>query len=225
MEFVFVVPRAQLFGDASPQGLVPFRLGAHGAGLSFEAVEEAVREHGFFVEREYAERTPELKQVIPYTLVQARSCSTRPGGEERILLMRRLGQGGEARLHQKLSIGVGGHINPRDLGSTRDRALLAEGARRELEEELVLEGTSRLESVGLLNDDANPVGAVHVGLVQVLDLDGSVRIREEDVLEGRLVSAEELRRLRATGANFETWSSLLIERLDELLPVTNPTRT
>jgi predicted NUDIX family phosphoesterase len=225
MEFVFVVPRAQLFGDASPQGLVPFRLGAHGAGLSFEAVEEAVREHGFFVEREYAERTPELKQVIPYTLVQARSCSTRPGGEEGILLMRRLGQGGEARLHQKLSIGVGGHINPRDLGSTRDRALLAEGARRELEEELVLEGTSRLESVGLLNDDANPVGAVHVGLVQVLDLDGSVRIREEDVLEGRLVSAEELRRLRATGANFETWSSLLIERLDELLPVTNPTRT
>jgi len=46
-------------------------------------------------------------------------------------------------------------------------------------------------------------------------LDGSVRIREEDVLEGRLVSTEELRRLRATGANFETWSSLLIERLDE----------
>ena len=232
MEFVFVVPRAKLFGGAAPQGFVPFRPGD--AGPSFEAVEDAVREHGFFVEREYAERAPELKQVIPYTLVQARA--TRPPvppgprgpqlvDEEGILLMRRLGKGGEARLHQKLSIGVGGHINPEDLVSTRDRALLSEGARRELEEELVLEGTSRLESVGLLNDDANPVGAVHVGLVQVLDLDGNVRIREEDVLEGRLVSAEELRRLRATGANFETWSSLLIERLDELIPVTNPTRT
>lgn len=220
MEFVFVVPRQELFGSDAPQGLVPFR--RRGTDISFEALERAVRDHGFFVERAYAERTPELKQVIPYTLVRVRGVLD---GEDGFLLMRRLGRGGEARLHEKLSIGVGGHINPADLASTRDRALLEQGARRELEEELVVEGTSRLRSVGLLNDDANPVGAVHVGLVQVLDLDGTVRIREEDVLEGRLVSAEELRRLRATGANFETWSSLLIERLDELLPVTNPTCT
>lgn len=222
MEFVFVVPRSELFRDAYPQGFVPF--GPAGAGLSLGHVEAVAREHGFFVERDHAERNPALKQIIPYTLVHARSrgvlgTATGPGdgAEEGVLVMRRLARGGESRLHDKLSIGVGGHLNPEDLVSTRDRALFTEGARRELAEELVLEGTWHVEGVGLLNDDANAVGAVHVGLVQVLHLDGSVNIREEDVLEGNLVPTEELRRLRASGANFETWSSLLIDRLDELL--------
>lgn len=231
MEFVFVVPRSELFRDAYPQGLVPF--GRGGPGLSLEQVEAASREHGYFVERERAERDPALKQIIPYTIVDARPRRTAPvldgprgaaprartGAQEGVLVMRRLARGGETRLHDKLSIGVGGHINPEDLVSTRDRALFAEGARRELEEELVLEGTWHVEAVGVLNDDANPVGAVHVGLVQVLHLEGSVRIREEDVLEGRLVPVDELQRLRSSGADFETWSSLLIDRIDELLSV------
>lgn len=225
MEFVFVVPRSELFRDAYPQGLVPF--GPGGPGLSLEHVEAVSREHGFFVERDRAERDPALKQIIPYTIVDARPRRTAPlldgppgtAPREGVLVMRRLARGGEKRLHDKLSIGVGGHINPEDLVSTRDRALFTEGARRELEEELVLEGTWHVEAVGVLNDDANPVGAVHVGLVQVLHLEGSVRIREEDVLEGRLVPVDELQGLRSTGADFETWSSLLIDRIDELLTV------
>ena len=222
MEFVFVVPRSELFRDCYPQGLLPF--GPAGSENSWEAFEAAMLEHGHFVEREHAERNPALQQIIPYTLVLARgrSLSQEDGGttDEGILLMRRLAQGGEARLHDKLSIGVGGHINPEDLVESRGRDLLARGARRELEEELVIEGTYRIDSVGFLNDDSNAVGAVHVGLVQVLHLDGSVKIREEDVLEGKLVSADELKALAETGANFETWSSLLVERLDELLPAT-----
>jgi hypothetical protein len=37
-------------------------------------------------------------------------------------------------------------------------------------------------------------------------------------MEGRLVPVEDLRALLQRGANFETWSRLLVERLDELLP-------
>ena len=107
-----------------------------------------------------------------------------------------------------------------DQVGARTHEVIAAGARRELDEELVIEGPYRLRSVGLLNDDSNPVGAVHLGLVQVLHLDGTVTIREEDVLEGSLVGIEELKRLSASGGNFETWSSLLIDRLDELLPET-----
>lgn len=204
MEFVYVIPRERLFPACYPQGFVAF-----GGEVRLEAFEEAVRDHGFFVEREYAERTPSLKQVIPYTVVR------RGSGE--ILLMRRLTQGGEGRLHGKLTIGVGGHINPEDAVAKNP---LVGATWRELEEEILIEDPEEkreLSSLGLINDDSNPVGAVHVGLAQMLTLEGDVRIREEDVLEGELAAPERILALRAQGANFETWSSILIDHLGEHL--------
>jgi predicted NUDIX family phosphoesterase len=175
-----------------------------------------VGECGFFVERQVAERTPEWKQIIPYSvLIQG----------ERALLMRRLATGGEQRLHNRLSIGVGGHINPEDLEDSGPRNPIEAGTRRELSEELVVEGSFDIRTLGILNDDSNPVGAVHLGWVQIVTVEGSVRIREEDVLEGKLTTFDGLtKRLRA-GDNFETWSSILIERLDELLPLFHPVTT
>ncbi|MEY4773860.1 MAG: hypothetical protein RIT40_895, partial [Planctomycetota bacterium] len=85
-------------------------------------------------------------------------------------------------------------------------------------------GSYTVQRIGLINDDTNAVGAVHVGLVQVVDVTGTVAIRETDRLEGRLVSVEDLRALVARGANLETWSRLLIERLD-LLTASAPTHT
>ncbi len=214
MEFVYVVPRAKLFPAFYPHGLVPFA--PAGAELSLSSFEAAIGEHGFFVERAYAERTPELQQIIPYTVVQV--------GSGEVLLVRRLKKGGEKRLHDKLSIGIGGHIEPADASpdaapaSERARALVAAGTRRELDEELDVRGRTELRAVGILNDDSNPVGAVHVGLVQVLSVDGAATVREDEILQGELVSPRELRRTLAAGADFETWSALLVERLDELLP-------
>ena len=130
MEFVYVVPREELFPHCYPQGLVPF-----GMAEWEQAPEDfmrTVRERGFFVEREYAERSPGLKQVIPYSIVRTTEKNAESGPApaqarveegvcgERILLLRRLDKGGESRLHDKLSIGVGGHINPQDR-NPRDR--------------------------------------------------------------------------------------------------------
>ena len=127
----------------------------------------------------------------------------------------------------ELSIGVGGHINPEDLaGQPADAGIrpdpVSAASRREVAEELDVRGDYALRPVGILNDDSNPVGAVHLGLVQVLTVDGTVSIREKDVLEGQLVPPDELARQLAHGANFESWSALLIDRLDELLPNTLP---
>jgi predicted NUDIX family phosphoesterase len=211
MEFVYVVPRRDLFAEAYPQGLQIFSTPEQRAGL-----ERIVGECGFFVERQVAERTPEWKQIIPYSvLIQG----------ERVLLMRRLATGGEQRLHNRLSIGVGGHINPEDLEDSGPRNPIEAGTRRELSEELVLEGSFDIRTLGILNDDSNPVGAVHLGWVQIVTVEGSVRIREEDVLEGKLTTFDGLtKRLRA-GDNFETWSSILIQRLDELIPLFQPVTT
>jgi predicted NUDIX family phosphoesterase len=83
---------------------------------------------------------------------------------------------------------------------------------------LSVRGAYDVQRIGILNDDSNSVGAVHVGVVQVISVQGSVEIREKDQLEGKLVSLDELKAMLAAGVNFETWSSLLIRRLDEILP-------
>ena len=214
MEFVFVVPRNDLFRDCYPQGLMPF-----GGEYPLVAFEECVTRHGFFVQRSHAETNPNLKQVIPYTVVVR-------GGD--VFLMRRLSKGGEARLSNKLSIGVGGHINPQDASASLSgdgtllKSPLDNGSRREIAEEIQVGGDAHLFRVGMLNDDSNPVGAVHVGLVQLMVVEGDVRVRETDQLEGEFVSPEELTRLLEQGANFETWSKILVGRLADVLTAHAP---
>jgi predicted NUDIX family phosphoesterase len=201
LEFVLVVPRARLFDDRYPHGFEPFGEGDRARVLG------RIREHGFFVERRQAERDPMLKQVIPYALFER---------EGAIFLMRRLAKGGEARLHGKLSVGVGGHINPID---GAEDALDA-GLRREIDEEVAVQGGFRADPVGILNDDATPVGAVHFGLVYRVRPAGDVQVREKDALEGSFTPrAEVLRLLRDERPRFETWSALLLDRLEEILAV------
>jgi len=204
MEFVYVVPRKLLFPDCYPQGLV--LLANAGEQAAFDKL---VKDEGFFVERAYAERSPHLKQIIPYTVFRV---------DGQILVMRRLKAGGESRLHDKLSLGVGGHINPVD-SEEKNADPIHFGTRREIEEEIQIEGTYSLSSVGFLNDDSNPVGAVHLGVVQFAEVQGTLEIREKDMLEGRFVAPESLSELLARGENFETWSSILIEKFDELMPL------
>lgn len=215
MEFVFVVPRAELFRDCYPQGLVRF-----GPSFTLAEFEDVIGRAGYFVEREHAERDPDLKQVIPYSIV------VRDG---EVLLLERLARGGERRLHGKLSIGVGGHVNPEDLPEDAAVGPRAERARpspipgctrREVDEELDIRGPWRARPVGILNDDSNPVGAVHVGLVQVIAAQGDVDVRERDALDGRFVTPDALRAMLDSGANLETWSRILVQHLDELLPST-----
>lgn len=199
MEFVWVVPRAVLFPTATPHGL---------QALPPEALERTVldpcREHGFFVERRWAESHPECKQPIPYVAVLR---------GEQALCLTRLSTQGERRLHGKRSIGVGGHVNPCDAeGGTA--ALFARACERELREELALpaDAALRLRPIGLLNDDTTAVGAVHVGLVYALDAaELSVAIRETSAMTGGFEPLAALRRLAEDPASpFESWSALLL---------------
>jgi predicted NUDIX family phosphoesterase len=207
MEFVYVVPRDELFPESTPHGLRLF-----GEGFDSAALSRDLNRHGYFVEREWAESNPRVKQIIPYSVV------TR---SNEIFLLRRTRAGAEKRLHEKLSIGVGGHINPVDLiapdqaSARRDtRNPLPAATKREIEEELNIQGDYELTPVGLLNDDTDPVGAVHLGWVQTVAVSGPVAVRETEQLEGRWVSRSALRELEAAGANFESWSRYLIRQLD-----------
>jgi predicted NUDIX family phosphoesterase len=152
---------------------------------------------GRFVRRGDAEGDPSLKQVIPYLVL-------RDG--ERWFLMRRTRAGGDARLHDLGSIGVGGHLNPGDVD-------VAGGLRREWREEVDADFLPEFTPVGLLNDDTTPVGTVHIGFVYTADAAGRpVAIRETDKLTGAFATTEEV---AGAGDGLETWSRLAFEALTE----------
>jgi len=161
-EFVFVLKRRELFDETGPlQGFRLLRRGEiNGSFLP------RIRERGFFLERERAERDPDFKQIIPYTVVLS---------DTQVFAFRRLEAQAEVRLRRKSSIGIGGHIDVIDAGPDPVRA----GCLRELREELAIDASADPEAVGVLNDEGNEVGAVHFGVIHRLRVPaGAVRVRE-----------------------------------------------
>jgi predicted NUDIX family phosphoesterase len=165
-------------------------------GLVLENTDEildVITDRHFFIDRPTAENSPQYKQIIPYVLIR--------NGEAYFLLQRKAKQV-EARLHHKLSLGIGGHINP-------DTPDLFDGLQKELEEEVEVVGDYDLTFVGILNDDTTDVGRVHLGAVYVLDAhEGTVHVRETEKMSGRWVPRDELPQHREA---METWSQIVYD--------------
>jgi predicted NUDIX family phosphoesterase len=186
-ELVLVVPRTSLMGDPGWYGLTTEAL------TGFEPV---VARDGEFRPRAEVEVDRSWKQVIPYLVLRDGT---------RYFLMRRTQAGGDARLHDRWSIGVGGHLNPGD-------GDLAGGLRREWREELRADFEPEFTLIGLLNDDTTDVGAVHVGAVYVADAGGeAVEIRETDKLSGAFAAPAEV---AAVVDRLESWSALVYAHLE-----------
>jgi predicted NUDIX family phosphoesterase len=185
-ELVLGVPRALLPGNASWRGV---RIDC------LEAVLEAVARDGSYRPRSDAEVDPNWKQIIPYVAL-------RDG--ERVFLMRRTRAGGDERLFERYTIGIGGHVNPQD-------GDVAGGLLREWAEEIEADFEPDFVPLGVLNDDGNAVGAVHLGLVYAADAAGRpVGIREAHKLSGEFATMGEV---AAVADRLETWSALLFDFL------------
>jgi predicted NUDIX family phosphoesterase len=192
VERVLVLPRERVPGGCDFTGV------RTAGAVDLDVLGAAVGAHGHFLDRPIAEQNPAFKQLIPYVVVRDRG---------RVFLMERTDAGGDPRLHHKASIGVGGHLNPVDDGEDP----LHVGLRREWAEELIAGWEPDFRLVGLLNDDSNPVGSVHLGVVFEVEADGRpLDVRERDKLSGRMVAPAEV-----LGAwdRLETWSQLVAERL------------
>ncbi len=185
---MFVVPRASIADEARWHGVRTDDL---------EAFVAALERDGRFEPRSAMEVDPSFKQVIPYLVL-------RDG--ERYFLMRRTRAGADARLHDRWSIGVGGHVNPGDGG-------VLGGLRREWSEELDADFVPDFQLVGLLNDDTTEVGAVHIGAIYVAEAAGRpVAVRETTKLTGAFAAPEEV---AAVAEGLETWSLLTFRFLED----------
>jgi len=176
-----------------------------------------------FRPRNQVEQDPGLKQLIPYVIFLYRDAD---GAESVFQYTRGRGQG-EGRLHHLRSVGVGGHISSDDVGkkgpapfaghgpegASHKRCLspFSEGMRRELDEEVAIDTPYQSRCVGLLNDDSNAVGQVHLGLVHLFEVERpAVHPRESEIIASGFLPVAEI---MAELDQFETWSQISMRAL------------
>jgi len=163
-----------------------------------------------YMPRPEAEADPNFKQLIPYVVFVAGV-----GQLTQVYNYARSTKSGEARLHAKRSIGVGGHISAEDGQVTKSYAV---GMLRELAEEI---GTNSMRHVplsymrsvyGLINDDSNDVGKVHLGIVHKIDLEVPAADfqPESTMLDAKFTP---LRQLVQEIDQFENWSQLILRHM------------
>lgn len=155
-----------------------------------------------------AEENQDFKQPIPYAVIKR--------GDE-LYGYTRLEGGGEVRLHGKISLGVGGHMNVIE-GIVDFNALLLENLSRELEEEVSITTTNNepvspsLSIIGLINDDEDEVGKVHIGILAFIELplEAEVTVNETEQLQGKWFTKDEL---LENYDRLENWSKFVVDAL------------
>ncbi len=150
--------------------------------------------------RSEVETDPSFKQLIPYVVLRCAG---------QVFHYTRGQRGTEARLRALRSVGVGGHISQED--NTLFGHPYREGMLREVVEEVFLESDYDERCVGLINDDSNAVGQVHLGIVHIFDLaEPKVRRREQVLTKSGFAPLAEL---VAQRDEFETWSQFVLDAL------------
>src|SRR5260370_20106457 len=124
-----------MFPDGAWHGFVTDNLDRH---------QRVIRERHFFKPRSEVENDPSFQQIIPYVVF-------RHG--DRYLLTHRLRASSEKRLRKQYSLGVGGHINPRDL---EGRDPILDGLKLEGSEEGIYDARFEAPLLGLLNASSSP---------------------------------------------------------------------
>jgi len=150
-----------------------------------------------FLPRAQVETDPTWQQIISYLVFE---------NNGRIFVTRRKTNHTDLRLANLYSIGVGGHLNKKDVKGSDVNVW----ARREFEEEVKYEGKFKTNFLGIINHDANDVGLVHIGLaIQVIGETDKIEIRDEH-------KSGELIRLKDVGKFYkrmETWSQIVYDYL------------
>ena len=168
-EKILVVTLDILFKDGNWQGLKTDNL---------DYYIDLIKNNCQFKRRGDVENDSSWQQIIPYMLFNF---------GDKYFIYKYLPEAGEKRLVDTYQLGVGGHINPID--SDGNKNILEAGMMREWNEEVDFKGNIlEKKLIGILNDDTNPVEAVHLGLVYNFIGDSpEISIKETDKMAGELV--------------------------------------
>ena len=158
-----------------------------------------------YVSRGEAEQDRRYKQLIPYALI---ICG------DKILRYRRGQDGAETRLWGAWSVGVGGHITRKEQGLFFTETSYRAAMRRELLEEVSV-NIIRETAVAVINDDDTEVGAVHFGIVHIVQLASDVIANcRGDIVGHEFIPMNDAVKNPHT---YEPWSRFCLENLYALL--------
>jgi predicted NUDIX family phosphoesterase len=159
---------------------------------------EHILNHNIFLNREYAETDFTSRQIIPYAILSY---------EDEIFVLKRTTKQSEVRLHNKLSIGIGGHINPIDNANSKD--VILECLQREIKEEITIVDNYNTSFIGVIMDNTTEVSKVHIGIAFELKLSSrDVKVFETDKMEGEWLNKDEILKSREY---LETWSQIVFD--------------
>lgn len=174
------------------------------------------RKNWQFKAKSAMEQDPSYKQPIPYVIIVRE-----PGDPDRVQIFSytRAKASGEERLHDLLSVGLGGHIGTQDQEPNpgdQDRGILHNALFREITEEVgqIPEAWS-MDCVGVINDDETPVGRVHLGFCFILKVSTKLTAIDPDELQ----EASFLKRYQVKENLdkdlYEPWSKIALTHLFE----------
>jgi predicted NUDIX family phosphoesterase len=170
-----------------------------------EAVIRAANRVRKFLPRSQVETDESHKQIIPYVCIRH---------DDSFVLLQRTKKQSEARLHNKYSLGIGGHINEQEVAA-RAADLVQAGLMRELREEITVADGWKLNLLGTIYDATTPVGRVHFGIVYELAVTArEFTLNEPELMSGQWVAQKELATFKE---RMETWSQLLMQGYIEQL--------
>jgi len=189
-EQILVVKRDHIFAD---------RQSWHGLKeVDFEQYMQIINDKKEFLPRSIMETDPTYKQIIPYLVFTH---------QNNYFLMQRKSDASEARLRNKLTLGIGGHIRQEDM----QHDSLFSWALREFHEEVDYAGKVSVKPLGILNDDSNDVGKVHIGFVFLLTGDVADISIKSELKSGVLVPLSEC---IAQKECMESWSQFVVDFLE-----------
>jgi len=188
-EKILVVPNIELMNILDfKEGLIE---------MDLDVIKNLIRNKGFFKERNLVENDESLRQVIPYVVIKSNG---------KFLLVKRLETQGERRLHNKYSVGIGGHINISDFDGKDIWSAVEKGMWRELNEEVKISPIGEPEFLGIINDLSSSVSRVHIGLCYIIECEFH-EINEKDKFEEAWVEKFE-------GIdNMEGWSKIVVKKI------------
>ncbi len=187
-EHILVVKRDYLFPHGDWHGLQQ---------IDFEHYLHIINHKQEFHPRSLMEVNPTYKQIIPYLVFKHNNT---------FFLMQRRSTASETRLKNKLTLGIGGHIRQEDM---TENSLFA-WATREFHEEINYAGNLTVKPLGILNDDTDDVGKVHIGFVFLLTGNSSEISIKSELKSGKLLSLAEC---VAQKEGMEGWSQFVIDFL------------
>ena len=208
-----VVKRDILFSERYFQGFLD--------ADEHDYISKVLENYEYYIRGDELENNSSLQQVIPYVWV------INPKEKKVFAYKRASGKQNysETRLMDKISCGVGGHIDREDSDvkmlehfehpkvQHKTQGLsnnpIEKAMMRELMEEIVMKEYPKPKIVGYLNDDSDSVGRVHFGIVAVAETTADVKKGDNEMAHGRFYSIDELERLFSdTNYEVESWTRI-----------------